>query len=128
MVVATIFVTLPFMIRELMPVIAALDREQEHAAASLGARRWQTFWLVTLPALRWGIFYGLALTFARALGEFGAVLVVGGDIQGVTETAPLYVFRALDNRNDSAAYTVALILGVTALAMVVAIERLRKRR
>ena len=127
MVLATIFVTLPFMIRELMPVIAALDREQEHAAALLGARRWQTFWLVTLPALRWGMFYGLALTFARALGEFGAVLVVGGDIQGVTETAPLYIFRALDNRNDVAAYTAALILGLAALAVVGGIERLRKR-
>jgi sulfate/thiosulfate transport system permease protein len=127
MVLATIFVTLPFMIRELTPVIAALDREQEHAAASLGARRWQTFWLVTLPALRWGMFYGLALTFARALGEFGAVLVVGGDIQGVTETAPLYIFRALDNRNYVAAYTAALILGLAALAVVVGIERLRKR-
>jgi sulfate transport system permease protein len=127
MVLATVFVTLPFMIRELMPVIAALDREQEHAAATLGASGWQTFLFVTLPALRWGILYGLVLTFARALGEFGAVLVVGGDIQGSTETAPLYIFRVLDDRNYAAAYSVALALGLISLALVLGIEQLRKR-
>jgi sulfate transport system permease protein len=127
MVLATVFVTLPFMIRELMPVIATLNREQEHAAATLGASGWQTFLFVTLPALRWGILYGLMLTFARALGEFGAVLVVGGDIQGSTETAPLYIFRVLDDRNYTAAYSVALVLGVISLVLVLGIERLRKR-
>lgn len=127
MVLATIFVTLPFMVRELMPVIAALDHEQEHAAATLGASRWQTFLFVTLPTLRWGILYGLTLTFARALGEFGAVLVVGGDIQGSTETAPLYIFRVLGERNDASAYSVALALGLVSLVLVLGIEQLRKR-
>jgi sulfate transport system permease protein len=127
MVLATIFVTLPFMIRELMPVIAALDREQERAAATLGASDWQIFLFVTLPALRWGILYGLTLTFARALGEYGAVLVVGGDIQGSTETAPLYIFRVLNDGNFAGAYSVALALGLISLVLVLSIEQLRKR-
>ena len=78
MVLATLFVTLPFMIRELIPVLEAFDTRQEKAAATLGASGWQTFWRVTFPALRWGMIYGITLTFARALGEFGAVLVIGG--------------------------------------------------
>jgi sulfate transport system permease protein len=127
MVLATIFVTLPFMIRELMPAFEALDREQEHAAALLGARHWQTFWLITLPTVRWAMLYGVVLTFARAIGEFGAVLVVGGGIQGFTETAPLYIFRVLDDRNYGAAYSVALVLGMFSLALVLGTERLRKR-
>ena len=127
MVLATLFVTLPFMIRELVPIIEALDHEHERAAATLGASRLQTFWQITLPALRWGLIYGAMLTFARAIGEFGAVLVAGGAIQGMTETAPLYVFRALDERNDAGAFTVALTLGLTSLILVLGIERLRKR-
>lgn len=126
MVLATIFVTLPFMIRELMPVIMGLDREQERAAATLGARPWQTFLLVSLPALRWAILYGLVLTFARALGEFGAVLVVGNDIQGLTETVPLFIYRALANRDAGGAYTVALLLGALSLMLAVGIEWLRR--
>jgi sulfate transport system permease protein len=127
MVLATLFVTMPFMIRELIPVIEGLDREQEHAAETLGARASQTFWLVTLPAIRWGIVYGLVLTFARSIGEFGAVLVAGGGIQGLTETAPLYIYRALGERNYTSAYTVALALGIVSLLLVLAIEQLRKR-
>lgn len=126
MALATLFVTLPFMIRELTPLIEGLDREHERAAATLGAGRIRTFWRITLPALRWGVLYGLILTFARALGEFGAVLVAGGDIQGMTETAPLYVFRALDERNTVGAYTVALTLGAISLLLVLGIERLRR--
>ena len=127
MVIATLLVTLPFMIRELVPIIEGLDREHERAAATLGAGRLRTFWRITLPALRWGLIYGLILTFARALGEFGAVLVAGGDIQGMTETAPLYIFRALDERNTVGAYTVALTLGLVSLALVLGVERLRRR-
>ena len=127
MVIATLLVTLPFMIRELVPIIEGLDREHERAAATLGAGRLLTFWRITLPALRWGLIYGLILTFARALGEFGAVLVAGGDIQGMTETAPLYIFRALDERNTVGAYTVALTLGLVSLALVLGVERLRRR-
>ena len=128
MVLATIFVTMPFMIRELIPVLEGLDREQERAAATLGARASQIFWLVTLPAIRWGIVYGLLLTFARSLGEFGAVLVAGGGIQGLTETAPLYIYRALAERQYASAYTVALTLALLSLLLVLAIERLRKRK
>jgi sulfate transport system permease protein len=128
MVLVTIFVTLPFMIRELMPVLETLDREQERAAATLGARGWQTFVWVTLPAIRWGLLYGLALVFARALGEFGAVLVAGGAIQGLTETAPLYIFRALDQRDTAAAFSVALALALVSLTLVVGGDRVRKRQ
>lgn len=98
MILATMFVTLPFMARELIPVLEAFGVEQEQAAATLGASGWQTFWMVTFPALRWGFIYGVILTFARALGEFGAVLVVGGGVQGRTETATLFIYRALDER------------------------------
>lgn len=128
MVLVTLFVTLPFMVRELVPVLETLDREQERAAATLGARGWQTFMWVILPAIRWGALYGLTLTFARALGEFGAVLVAGGAIQGLTETAPLYIFRALDERNEVAAYGVALALASVSLALVMGVERLRRRQ
>ncbi len=127
MILATLFVTLPFMIRELMPVLEAFDVEQEHAAATLGANGWQTFWRVTLPALRWGFVYGIALTFARALGEFGAVLVIGGGLQGGTDTATLYVFHALEARQYVAAFSAALVLGVFSLALVLGTDLLRKR-
>jgi sulfate/thiosulfate transport system permease protein len=126
-IIATLFVTLPLMIREMIPVIATLDKDHEHAAATLGASRWQTFYLVTFPAIRSGLLYGLSLTFARALGEFGAVLVVGGGIQGSTETAPLFIYRALEERNTGAAYWVALGLGIFSLALVVGTDQLRKR-
>jgi len=128
MILATLFVTMPFMIRELMPVLEAFDIEQEHAAATLGASGWQTFWHVTLPALRWGFVYGIVLTFARALGEFGAVLVVGGGVQGRTETATLYIYRALDERQYVGAYSAALVLGLFSLALVLGTDLIRKKR
>lgn len=127
MILATMFVTLPFMVRELMPVLESFGVEQEQAAATLGASGWQTFWRVTFPALRWGFIYGLVLTFARALGEFGAVLVVSGGIQGRTETATLYIFRALDDRQYVGAYSAALVLGAISLVLVLGTELLRKR-
>ncbi len=128
MVLATLFVTLPFMVRELMPVLAAFGVEQEQAAATLGASGWQTFWLVTFPALRWGFLYGLTLTFARALGEFGAVLVIGGGVQGSTETATLFIYRSLDERNYIGAYSVALLLGALSLLLVSGLDLIRGRR
>ena len=128
MILATLFVTLPFMVRELIPVLQAFDVAQEQAAATLGATNLQTFWRVTLPALKWGIVYGLTLTFARALGEFGAVLVVGGGVQGRTETATLYIFRALDERQTVGAYSAALVLGALSLALVVGTDLLRKKK
>ena len=127
MIIATLFVTLPFMVRELMPVLEAFGIEQEQAASTLGASGWQTFRLVTFPALRYGFLYGLTLTFARALGEFGAVLVVSGGVQGRTETATVYVFRALDDRQYAGAYSAALVLGLMSLVLVLGAEVLRGR-
>jgi len=127
MILATLFVTLPFMIRELIPMLEAFGIQQEQAAATLGANGWQTFWRVTLPALRWGFIYGLTLTFARALGEFGAVLVVGGGVQGRTETATLYIYRALEERHYVGAYSAALLLGLFSLALVMGTDLLRRR-
>jgi sulfate/thiosulfate transport system permease protein len=126
MVLATLFVTLPFMVRELIPVLENFKIEQEHAAATLGASGWQTFFRVTLPALRWGFIYGITLTFARALGEFGAVLVIGGGIQGRTETATLFIFRSLDERMYTAAYSAAMALGLLAFILVMGTEIVRK--
>lgn len=127
MILATLFVTLPFMVRELVPVLKAFGVQQEQAAATLGAGGWQTFWRITLPALRWGFIYGVTLTLARALGEFGAVLVIGGGIQGRTETATLFIYRALDERQYVAAYSAALLLGAASLALVMGTELLRRR-
>jgi sulfate transport system permease protein len=128
MVLATLFVTLPFMIRELIPVLEAFDTRQEKAAATLGASGWQTFWRVTFPALRWGMIYGITLTFARALGEFGAVLVIGGGVQGRTETATLFIYRALDERQYIGAYSAALVLGLFSLLLVLGSDWLRRKR
>ena len=127
MILATLFVTLPFMAREVMPVLEAFGVEQEQAAATLGASGWQTFWMVTFPALRWGFIYGVILTFARALGEFGAVLVIGGGVQGRTETVTLFIYRALDERQYVGAYSAALVLGFLSLVLVIGTEFLRKK-
>jgi len=127
MVLATLFVTLPFMIRELIPVLEAFNIQQEKAAATLGANSWQTFWRVTFPALRWGMIYGITLTFARALGEFGAVLVIGGGVQGRTETATLFIYRALDERQYVGAYSAALVLGLISLILVMGSDWLRRK-
>ena len=127
-VLATMFVTLPFMIRELIPVLEAFDIRQEKAAATLGANSWQTFWRVTFPALRWGMIYGITLTFARALGEFGAVLVIGGGVQGRTETATLFIYRALEERQYIGAYSAAMVLGLFSLLLVLGSDRLRRRK
>jgi len=128
MVLATLFVTMPFMIRELIPVLEAFDTRQEKAAATLGANGWQIFWRVTFPALRWGLIYGITLTFARALGEFGAVLVIGGGVQGRTETATLFIYRALEERQYIGAYSAALALGLFSLLLVLGSDWLRRRK
>lgn len=127
MVLATLFVTLPFMIRELIPVLENLGINQEQAAATMGANGWQVFWRVTFPALRWGLIYGVMLTFARSLGEFGAILVVGGGIQGRTETITLYIYRALDERQYVGAYSAALILGLISFLAVIGTDLIRRR-
>ena len=127
MVLATLFVTLPFMIRELIPMLEAFGVQQEQAAATMGASSWQIFWRITLPALRWGMIYGITLTFARALGEFGAVLVVGGGVQGRTETATLYIYRALEERQYVGAYSAAIVLGLLSLVLVIGTDIIRRR-
>lgn len=128
MVLATLFVTLPFMVRELIPVLEAFDTRQEKAAATLGASGWQTFWRVTFPALRWGIIYGVTLTFARALGEFGAVLVIGGAAQGKLMTTTLFIYHALEERQYIAAYSAAMVLGLFSLLLVLGSDWLRQRK
>jgi sulfate transport system permease protein len=128
MVLATLFVTVPFMIRELVPVLEAFDTRQEKAAATLGANSWQTFWRVTFPALRWGLIYGVTLTFARALGEFGAVLVIGGAAQGSLMTTTLFIYHALEERQYIAAYSAALVLGLFSLILVLGSDWLRSRK
>ena len=114
MVLATIFVSLPFVVREVVPVLHEIGDEQEQAAQTLGANWWQTFWRITLPAIRWGVAYGVVLATARALGEFGAVAVVSGRISGQTETAPLWVWREFGQFNTTGAYTASLVLALIA--------------
>jgi sulfate transport system permease protein len=124
---ATLFVSLPFMIREMIPVIQNLDRSQELAANTLGASRWTTFWRVIFPGLRTALFYGIALTMARAMGEFGAVLVIGGGVQGRTATTTLYIFHALEERHYVEAYTAAILLGIGSVFIVSLADWIRHR-
>jgi sulfate transport system permease protein len=114
-VLATIFVTFPFVARELIPVMQATGTEQEQAALSLGANGWQTFWHVTLPSVKWGLIYGIILCNARAMGEFGAVSVVSGHITGLTDTMPLRVEKLYNEYNAPAAFAVASLLALLAL-------------
>lgn len=127
MLLVTIFVSLPFVIREVMPVLREIGAESEAAAHTLGASGWRTFWRVTMPSIRWGLLYGISLTLARALGEFGGVLVAGGAVSGKTETATLFIFRALDERQYIAAYGVALILAMVSFTVLIGMELLRRR-
>src|SRR4051794_24266058 len=115
MVLATVFVTFPFVARELIPVMQQTGSEQEQAALTLGASGWKTFWLVTLPSVKWGLIYGVILCNARAMGEFGAVSVVSGHISGQTETMPLRVETLHQGYNTEAAFAVASLLAILAL-------------
>ncbi len=126
MVLATIFVSLPFVVREVMPVLQEIGTDQEQAAETLGASRWQTFWRVTLPAIRWGVVYGVVLATARALGEFGAVSVVSGKISGQTETLPLFVENEFTNFNLAGAYAAAIVLAILALVVLFSMNALRR--
>jgi len=114
-VLATIFVTFPFIARELIPVMQATGREQEEAALTLGAGAWKTFWHVTLPSVKWGLLYGIILCNSRAMGEFGAVSVVSGHISGVTNTMPLHVEKLYNEYQGPAAFAVASLLALLAL-------------
>ena len=119
-VLATIFVTFPFVARELIPLMEAQGREEEEAATVLGANGWQTFWYVTLPNIKWGLLYGVILCNARAMGEFGAVSVVSGHIRGYTNTIPLQVEILYNEYNFVAAFAVASLLALLALLTLAA--------
>jgi sulfate transport system permease protein len=114
-VIATMFVTFPFIARELIPVMQAQGRDAEESALSLGATGWQTFFRVTLPNIRWGLLYGVLLSNARAMGEFGAVSVVSGHVRGLTNTMPLHVEILYNEYNYTAAFAVASLLALLAL-------------
>jgi len=128
MALATTFVSIPFVIREVGLVLAETGRDQEQAALTLGASPLYAFFRVTLPSIRWGLLYGVLLTTARALGEFGAVLVVSGGVAELTETGTLFVFRALDDRRDVAAYSMSVALAGLSIALIALLQVLRRRR
>jgi sulfate transport system permease protein len=128
MVLATVFVSLPFVVREVVPVLREVGDEQEQAAATLGATNWQVFWRITLPAIRWGIAYGVVLTTARAIGEFGAVSVVSGRIAGQTQTLTLLVEQRFQNFDLAGAYAASALLGVIAIATLLAMTLLKPRK
>jgi sulfate transport system permease protein len=118
MILATMFVSLPFVVREVAPVLREIGTEQEQAAATLGASRLQTFVRITLPSIRWGLAYGVVLTTARALGEFGAVLIVSGSIAGHTQTLPLLVDTRFYAFNSSGAYTAGALLAAISICVL----------
>ncbi len=126
MVIASIFVSLPFVVRETVPVLQEIGTEQEQAAQTLGANAWQTFWRVTLPAIRWGVAYGVVLTTARVLGEFGAVSVVSGHISGQTQTLPLFVAKQYDEFNLPGAFGASVLLALLALMTLLAMNVLKR--
>ena len=126
-VLATIFVTFPFVARELIPLMQAQGAEEEEAAVVLGASGWQTFWRVTLPNIKWGLLYGVILCNARAMGEFGAVSVVSGHIRGATNTMPLHVEILYNEYNFVAAFAVASLLALLALLTLVAKSIVERR-
>jgi sulfate transport system permease protein len=128
MVIATIFVSLPFVVREVAPVLREIGDDQEQAAATLGANARQTFLRVTLPSIRWGIAYGVVLSTARAIGEFGAVSVVSGKIAGQTETLTLLVDKRFSNFDLAGAYAASALLAVIALATLLAMTLIKPRK
>lgn len=127
-VLATVFVSLPFVAREVAPVLREIGDDQEQAAATLGASRWQIFWRITLPAIRWGVAYGVVLTTARAIGEFGAVSVVSGHIQGETQTLTLLVEQRFQNFDIAGAYAASALLAIVALITLLAMTLLNPRK
>ena len=128
MVMATIFVSLPFVVREVVPVLREIGTEQEEASQTLGASGWQTFWRVTLPAIRWGVAYGVILTTARALGEFGAVSVVSGKLAGQTQTATLLVEDRFQAFDLTGAYAASVVLALLAVAVILSMTLLDRKK
>lgn len=127
MVLATAFVSMPFVAREVIPVLEELGSDQEEAARTLGAKDWQIFWRVTLPNIRWGLLYGLLLTNARAMGEFGAISVVSGNIEGKTQSLPLFVEDSYKQYQTEAAFSAAVLLALLAVVTLVVKEILERR-
>ena len=126
-VLATIFISVPFVVREVTPVLKEVGDEQEQAAATLGASSWQAFWRVTLPAIRWGVAYGVVLSVARCIGEFGAVSVVSGKISGETETLTLLVEKRFQNFDLAGAYAASALLALIALGTLLAMTLINPR-
>jgi sulfate transport system permease protein len=127
MVLATIFVSLPFVVREVVPVLREAGTDQEQAAETLGASGWQTFWRITLPTIRWGLAYGVILTTARALGEFGAVSIVSGKIAGRTETLTLHVEDRFQSFDVAGAFAAAVVLALLAISVLLAMTLVQRR-
>ncbi|MEH2319698.1 sulfate ABC transporter permease subunit CysW [Nostoc sp.] len=127
MVLATAFVSMPFVAREVIPVLEEFGKDQEEAARTLGAKDWQIFWRITLPSIRWGLLYGLILTNARAMGEFGAVSVVSGNIADQTQSLPLFVEDAYKQYETEAAFSAAVLLGLLAVVTLVLKELLERK-
>jgi sulfate transport system permease protein len=127
-VLATVFVSLPFVAREVTPVLREIGDDQEQAAATLGATPWQTFWRITLPAIRWGLAYGIVLSTARAIGEFGAVSVISGRVAGETQTLTILVEQRYNNFDLSGAYAASALLALIALATLLGMTALSSRR
>jgi sulfate transport system permease protein len=127
-VLATIFVSLPFVVREVLPVLREIGDEQEQAAQTLGASPWQAFWRVTLPAIRPAVVYGVVLSTARALGEFGAVSVVSGRLEGRTETLTLYVQNRFEGFDMTGAYAAGVLLALLGIGVLVALTFVSRRR
>lgn len=122
MIIATLFVTLPFVAREVIPVLKEFGPEQEEAACILGASKWQTFWKVTLPSIKWGLIYGITLTVARSIGEFGAVLVVSGSIINRTQTASLFIHQQFTDFNYAGAFSAAIVLAFLSFSLLISMK------
>jgi sulfate/thiosulfate transport system permease protein len=127
MIVVTLFVTFPFVVRELTPILMAIGTDSEEAARTLGANEWQIFLRVTLPAIRWGMVYGATLTIARAIGEFGAVLVVSGNVLQLTQTATLHIYQSYVDFNYVGAYAVAAVLLAVSFLILMVLELVKTR-
>lgn len=127
-VLATVFVSLPFVAREVTPVLREIGDDAEQAAATLGATSWQTFWRITLPAIRWGLAYGIVLSVARCIGEFGAVSVISGRVAGETQTLTILVERRYGNFDLAGAYAASALLAVIALVTLLGMTALSSRR
>lgn len=128
MVIATLFVTFPFVVRELVPLLQELGSAEQQAAYTLGASPWRTFWSVTLPAIKWPLTYGMVLTLGRAIGEFGAVIVVSGGVIMLTQTATQFVYQASENNEMAAAYSVSVVLALTSFVILLVLQFAKRKQ